>query len=84
MKLQMLNSPPFFNGGRIKVNYVTQVKSQIPTFILFCNNPNFLHFSYARYLENEFRKSLDLTNVPITLYFKNKTDKIRGKDNYNE
>lgn len=80
-KLQMLNSPPLFNRGRIKINHVTQVDGQIPTFVLFCNNPEYLHFSYARYLENEIRKSLGLNNVPITLYFKNKTDKIRGKKN---
>lgn len=78
-KLQMLNSSPLFNRGRIKINHVTQVDGQIPTFVLFCNNPEYLHFSYARYLENELRKSLGLNNVPITLYFKNKTDKIRGK-----
>lgn len=80
LKLQMLNSPPSFNMGRIKINYVSQVHGQIPTFVLFCNNPDYLHFSYARYLENGIRESLDLNDIPITLYFKNKTDKIRGKN----
>lgn len=81
LKLQMLNSPPSFNGGRIKINYVSQVEGQIPTFVLFCNNPEFLHFSYARYLENGIRESLGILNIPITLYFKNKSDKIRGQKN---
>lgn len=80
LRLQMLNSPPQFNLGRIKVNYVSQVEGQIPTFVLFCNNPEYLHFSYARYLENGIRESLNLTNIPITLYFKNKSDKIRSKN----
>lgn len=75
LKLQFLNNPPMFKGGRIKINYAFQVKGQIPTFVLICNNPNFLHFSYARYLENEIRKSLDLTELPITLYFKSKSKK---------
>ncbi|MCF0217674.1 MAG: ribosome biogenesis GTPase Der [Malacoplasma sp.] len=77
-KLQMLNTPPLFNRGRIKINHVTQVYGQIPTFVLFCNNPQYLHFSYARYLENEMRKSLGLTNVPITLFFKSKTSNTRN------
>ena len=84
LKSQMLNTPPTFNRGRIKINHVTQVNGQIPTFVLFCNNPNFLHFSYARYLENEIRKSLGLDNVPITLYFKCKTDKIRQGEKYDK
>lgn len=80
MKAQMMSSPPLFNGGRIKVNYVSQVEGQIPTFVLFCNNPEFLHFSYARYLENWLRDSLNLNNIPVTLYFKNKSNKIRGNN----
>lgn len=80
-KLQLLNSAPLFNKGRLKISYVSQVEGQIPTFVLFCNNPQFLHFSYARYLENGIRQSLDLQNIPITLYFKNKKDEIRGLKN---
>lgn len=72
MKLQMLNTPPLFNGGWLKINLVQQIKSQIPSFIMFCNNPKFLHFSYARFLENAFRHHLALNNVPLTLYFKAK------------
>ncbi len=80
-RAQMLNNPPSFKTGRIKINYVTQVNGQIPTFVLFCNNPNYLHFSYARYLENEIREKFGLNNVPITLYFKKKTEDLRkGKD----
>lgn len=80
-RAQMLNNPPSFKTGRIKINYVTQVDGQIPTFVLFCNNPNYLHFSYARYLENEIRNQFGLNNVPITLYFKQKTDTLRQRGN---
>lgn len=79
LRAQMLNNPPSFKGGRIKINYVTQVESQIPTFVLFCNNPDYLHFSYARYLENEIREKFGYNNVPMTLYFKSKTSEIRNK-----
>ena len=80
LRAQMLNTPPLFNCGRLKVNYVSQVNGQIPTFVLFCNNPEFLHFSYSRYLENVLRDSFNLKKIPITLYFKNKSDKLRRKN----
>ncbi|MGL4647398.1 MAG: ribosome biogenesis GTPase Der [Mycoplasmoidaceae bacterium] len=76
-KSQMMNNPPSNEGGRLKINYVTQVEGQIPTFVLFCNNPKFLHFSYARYLENVIRESFGFDNIPITLYFKSKNSRIR-------
>lgn len=76
-KAQMMNNSPSCNQGRLKISYVTQVNGQIPTFVLFCNNPNFLHFSYARYLENEIKENFNFTKVPITLYFKPKNSMIR-------
>ena len=76
-KCQLLNNPPFCNGGRLKISYATQIDSQIPTFVVFCNNPNFLHFSYARFLENNIRETFGFDNVPICLYFKNKNSRIR-------
>ncbi len=79
-KAQMMNNSPSNEGGRIKINYVNQVDGQIPTFVLFCNNPKFLHFSYARYLENTIRETFGFDNIPITLYFKSKNSKIRTKE----
>ena len=79
-KMQLLNNPPMFNGGRIRISYVTQVEGQIPTFVVFCNNPNYLHFSYARYLENNLRETFGLNNIPITLYFKSKNSRVREKE----
>lgn len=79
-KAQMMNNTPSNEGGRLKINYVTQVEGQIPTFVLFCNNPKFLHFSYARYLENTLRESFGFDNVPITLYFKSKNSRTRNKE----
>lgn len=81
LKAQMKNNPPSFKCGRIKINYVTQVDGQIPTFVLFCNNPEYLHFSYARYLENEIRDKFGFNNIPLTLYFKSKNSEIREKLN---
>jgi GTP-binding protein len=77
-KAQISNPPPQFKGSRINIGYATQVQSQIPTFVLFGNDPKFLHLSYARYMENKIRESFGFDSVPITLYFKDKNSRIRG------
>lgn len=74
LKAQMVNEAPLFKGGRIKISYVTQVQSQIPTFVIFCNNSKYLHFSYARYIENQIRSAFGFDKVPITLYWKTKDE----------
>ncbi len=77
-KASILNPPPKFKGNRFNISYATQVKSQIPTFVIFGNDPKYVHFSYARYLENQIRNSFGFTDVPITIYFKDKNSRIRG------
>ena len=76
-KVQIVNPPPKFKGGRINIYYATQVKSKIPTFVLFTNNPKYLHFSYSRYLENQIRQAFGLNIVPLCLYFKDKNSRVR-------
>lgn len=74
LKAQMLQEAPLFKGGRVKISYATQVQSQIPTFVIFCNNSKFLHFSYARYIENQIKSAFGFDKVPITLYWKTKNE----------
>ncbi|MDR2828997.1 MAG: ribosome-associated GTPase EngA, partial [Mycoplasmataceae bacterium] len=74
------NPPPKHKGGRISISFATQTKSQIPTFILFCNNPQFLHFTYARYIENQIRDAFGIHWVPITVYYKDKNARIRPSE----
>ena len=76
-KVQIVNPPPKFKRGRINIYYATQVKSKIPTFVLFTNNPKYLHFSYSRYLENQIRQAFGLNIVPLCLYFKDKNSRVR-------
>jgi GTP-binding protein len=76
-KAQINNPSPKFKGGRISISYATQTQSQIPTFVLFCNNPQFLHFTYARYIENQIREAFNINLVPITVYYKDKNARIR-------
>ena len=67
MDAQMINPAPDFNGGRIKIMYANQVAVKPPTFVIFVNNPNFLHFSYKRFLENQIRSSFDFFGTPIKI-----------------
>lgn len=62
---QAMNPTTSFNGGRLKIYYGNQVSICPPTFILFVNEPEFLHFSYKRYLENRIRDSFGFEGTPI-------------------
>jgi GTP-binding protein len=64
---QAMNQTPHFNGGRLKILYASQVSSAPPTFVLFVNNPEFMHFSYQRYLENRLRETFDFDGTPINI-----------------
>ena len=59
------HNPPTVKGKPRRFYYVTQLKSGPPTFALFSNVDEPLHFSYRRYLENQFRDALDLPGCPI-------------------
>ncbi|WP_462217209.1 ribosome biogenesis GTPase Der [Mycoplasmoides genitalium] len=76
---QLYNQPPLFKGKCLQITYAVQTKSQIPHFVLFCNDPKYLHFSYARFLENKIRENFGFNSVPISLYFKSKNARIRTK-----
>ncbi len=64
---QIMNPTPHFNGGRLKIYYANQVDIKPPTFVLFVNNPDFMHFSYKRYLENRLRDTFHFEGSPIHL-----------------
>lgn len=61
------NPTPSTNGRRLRVYYATQVAVQPPTFVVFVNDPDLMHFSYARYLENQIREAFDFSGTPIHL-----------------
>ncbi len=62
-----LNPPPSDKGKRLKVLYATQKSVQPPMFIFFVNDPELMHFSYKRYLENQIRKSFGFEGSPIRI-----------------
>ena len=62
---QLMNPTTTFNGGRLKIFYANQVAVCPPTFVLFSNDPQYLHFSYKRYLENRLREAFWFEGTPI-------------------
>jgi GTP-binding protein len=64
--------PPSYQGRQVKLNYMTQVSIAPPTFILYTNFPEGIHFSYERYLLNQMRAAFNFTGVPIRLHFRKK------------
>lgn len=67
------NYPPPANKGKyIKIKYITQLPSYIPSFVFFCNLPQYIKDPYKRFLENKIRENFDFTGVPIQLFFRQK------------
>jgi GTP-binding protein len=66
------NPPPALKGKYVKIKYVTQIKSQTPTFAFFCNLPQYIKDPYKRFLENQLRDHYELSGVPIRLFFRKK------------
>ncbi|HAJ69819.1 MAG: ribosome biogenesis GTPase Der [Alkalibacterium sp.] len=61
------NPTPTDKGRRLKIYYTTQVSVSPPTFVIFVNDPDLLHFSYARFLENRFRDTFNFSGTPIRI-----------------
>jgi GTP-binding protein len=68
-----VNEPPSDKGRRLKILYGTQVSVKPPTFVLFVNDPDLMHYSYKRYLENYFRKTFGLEGTPLHIILREKT-----------
>jgi GTP-binding protein len=74
------NPPPAPRGQRIKLRYITQVKSRPPTFVVFGNRTDELPESYRRYLVNAMRRDLKLGPVPLRLEFRGRSNPFdRGR-----
>lgn len=64
--------PPSDKGKRLKIYYMTQASVKPPSFILFINNMELMHYSYERYLENQLRKSFGFEGTPIKFILREK------------
>ncbi len=61
---------PLYQGRRVKFFFATQVGTKPPTFVIFTNCPDGIHFSYERYLGNQFREAFGFSGTPLRLLFK--------------
>ncbi|MBR2264998.1 MAG: ribosome biogenesis GTPase Der, partial [Firmicutes bacterium] len=67
--------PPSDKGKRLKIFYMTQVSVKPPTFVLFVNDAELMHFSYKRYLENRLRDAFGFHGTPIRFIIRERGEK---------
>ena len=72
---QIMNQAPDFNGGRLKIYFGSQVDVAPPCIVLFVNNPDFMHFSYKRYIDNRLRETFNFEGTPINIQTRMKKGK---------
>ncbi|CAG7611765.1 GTPase Der [Paenibacillus solanacearum] len=68
-----ITPPPTDKGKRLKINYATQVAVKPPTFVIFVNDPELMHFSYQRYLENKIRAAFGFEGTPLRFFTRKKS-----------
>lgn len=69
-----MNPPAPRKGRRLKISYATQVSVKPPTFVVFVNDPERLHFSYRRFLENQIRRAFGFQGTPIEIFARKKRE----------
>lgn len=70
-----LQQPPSDKGKRLKLFYITQVAVKPPTFVIFVNDKELMHFSYVRYIENQIRQSFGFRGTPLKFIIRERNDK---------
>lgn len=72
--------PPVVKGRRLRLYYATQARNAPPTIVVSCNTPDAVHFSYKRFLVNQFREAFDVEGTPIKLVFRGKKNPFDDRD----
>ena len=75
MEAVALQQPPSDKGKRLKLFYMTQVSTKPPTFVLFVNKKELMHFSYQRYIENRIRDTFGFMGTPIRIFIRERKEK---------
>lgn len=70
---------PLANARRVKFYFSTQVATRPPTFVIFTNQPDSIHFSYERYLVNKFREAFGFNGTPLRLIFRGRDKNSEGQ-----
>ena len=69
-----MKQPPSDKGKRLKLFYITQVAVKPPTFVIFVNDKELMHFSYTRYIENQIRETFGFKGTPIKIIIRERKD----------
>ena len=72
-----MQQPPSDKGKRLKLYYMTQVAVKPPTFVIFVNDKELMHFSYTRYLENKIREAFGFRGTALKFYIRERKEKGR-------
>jgi len=75
MEAAAMQQPPSDKGKRLKIYYTTQVSVKPPTFVIFVNNKELMHFSYLRYLENKIREAFGFKGTPLKFFVRERKEK---------
>ena len=63
-----MQQPPADKGKRLRLYYITQVAVKPPTFVIFVNDKELMHFSYTRYIENQIRDTFGFRGTPLKFF----------------
>ena len=70
-----LQQPPSDKGKRLKLYYITQVAVKPPSFVIFVNDKELMHFSYTRYIENKIREAFGFKGTPLKFFIRERQEK---------
>lgn len=77
MEAVAMQQPPSDKGKRLKLYYITQVSVKPPTFVIFVNDRELMHFSYTRYLENKIREAFGFKGTSLKFFIRERKEKER-------
>jgi GTP-binding protein len=79
-KLAARHEPPLYRARRVKYYYITQVAIKPPTFVVFVNYPDGVHFSYIRYIENNLREAFGFRGTPVRIFAKRRREEAAKRE----
>ncbi len=79
-KLAAHHEPPLYRARRVKYYYITQVAIKPPTFVVFVNYPDGVHFSYIRYIENNLREAFGFRGTPVRIFAKRRREEAAKRE----
>ena len=75
MEATAMQQPPSGKGKRLKIYYMTQVAVKPPSFVIFVNDKELMHFSYQRYLENKIRESFGFKGTSLKFFVRERKER---------